>query len=122
MSVPRSTWSGSRRLIRRRRRSTSPSATAMIRIATTTATTIQRVCVVTAPPCHARHGPELRAPRPRPTNGPFVVRAWPSAHGAEALADHRGDAVAAHAHAVQRIGDLHRRLLVRDDDQLARLA
>jgi hypothetical protein len=30
----------------------------MIRIATTTATTIQRVCVLTVPPCHARRAPE----------------------------------------------------------------
>ncbi len=41
---------------------------------------------------------------------------------AHALRDHRGDAVVAHRDAVQRVGDLHRRLLVGDDDQLRRLA
>src|ERR1700753_202666 len=37
---------------------------------------------------------------------------------AHALRDHRGDAVALHGHAVKRVSDLHRRLLVRDDDDL----
>jgi isopentenyl-diphosphate delta-isomerase len=41
---------------------------------------------------------------------------------AHALRDHRGDAVVAHGDAVQRVGDLHRRLLVGDDDQLRLLA
>src|SRR5690606_11532537 len=35
-----------------------------------------------------------------------------------ALADHGRHAVAAHRHAVQRVGDLHGALLVRDDDEL----
>src|ERR1700727_2290224 len=39
----------------------------------------------------------------------------------EALADHAGDAVAAHADPVQRVGDLHRPLLVGDHDQLGAL-
>ena len=38
---------------------------------------------------------------------------------AQPLADHVGHAVAAHRHAVERVGDLHRALLVGDDDQLA---
>ena len=37
---------------------------------------------------------------------------------AHPLRDHRGDAVALHGHAVERVGDLHGRLLVRDDDEL----
>ena len=41
---------------------------------------------------------------------------------AHPLADHVGHAVAAHAHAVQRVGDLHGALLVGDDDELAVLA
>src|SRR5205823_15072321 len=36
----------------------------------------------------------------------------------ETLADHAGDAVAAHADAVEGVGDLHRPLLVGDHDQL----
>ena len=41
---------------------------------------------------------------------------------AHALADDGRDAVLAHRDAVERVGDLHRALLVRDDDELARLA
>ncbi len=37
------------------------------------------------------------------------------------LRDHRRDAVVAHGDAVERVGDLHRRLLVGDDDQLGDL-
>ena len=37
---------------------------------------------------------------------------------AQALADHLGDAITAHRYAVQGIGDLHRALLVRHDDEL----
>src|SRR5690625_4568689 len=36
----------------------------------------------------------------------------------QALGDHRGDAVTAHGHPVERIGNLHGALLVGDDDQL----
>src|SRR5688572_3140238 len=36
----------------------------------------------------------------------------------EAARYHAGDAVAAHAHAVERVGGVHRSLLVRDDDEL----
>ena len=46
----------------------------------------------------------------------------PSRDVAEALGDDGGDAVAAHRDAVERVGDLHRALLVRDDDQLAGFA
>src|SRR3954453_18780702 len=38
---------------------------------------------------------------------------------AEALADDRRDAVSAHGHAVERVADLHRALLVGDHEQLA---
>ena len=45
----------------------------MITIATTTATRIQRVCVVTAPACHARRAGERGAgPAATWTNGPLV--------------------------------------------------
>src|SRR6266702_8700775 len=37
---------------------------------------------------------------------------------AQALADDGGDPVSAHTDPVQRVGDLHRPLLVRDDDEL----
>src|SRR5258708_27435899 len=37
------------------------------------------------------------------------------------LTDHRRDTVPAHRHAVQRVRDLHRPLLVRDHDELRRL-
>ena len=40
----------------------------------------------------------------------------------DALADDGGDAVLAHRDAVEGVGDLHRALLVRDDDELAALA
>ena len=40
----------------------------------------------------------------------------------EPLADHRGDAVAAHCDAVEGVGDFHGAFLVRDDDQLAGFA
>src|SRR5918999_3293831 len=40
------------------------------------------------------------------------------ARALEAARDHAGDAVAAHAHPVERVGGVHRPLLVRDDDEL----
>src|SRR6478736_9864699 len=40
----------------------------------------------------------------------------------EPLADHRGDAVAAHCDAIEGVGDFHGAFLVRDDDQLAGFA
>ena len=43
-------------------------------------------------------------------------------HVADPLGDHRGDTVAAHRHAVERVGDLHGALLVGDDDELAGVA
>ena len=42
----------------------------------------------------------------------------PGADLTQPLADHRGDAVAAHGHAVERVADLHRALLVGDDQEL----
>src|SRR5674476_1679743 len=38
------------------------------------------------------------------------------------LRDKRGDTVTGHRDAIQRVGNLHRALLVGDDDQLARVA
>src|SRR5688572_16823665 len=48
-----------------------------------------------------------------------AIRSWPSgAFLAQSLADHGRDAVAAHGHAVERVADLHRALLVGDHEQL----
>ena len=79
-------------------------------------------------PAHLPEPHAFRLPAPGlPQGGPGVVLCGPSG-GARSgdlghpLGHHRGDAVAAHRHAVERVGDLHGPLLVGDDDELAGVA
>lgn len=76
---------------------------------------------------HRRHTRGLSGLRRRHVNRRPRVNSARRADGRKVLpthplGDHLGDAVAAHADAVESVGDLHRRLLVGDDDQLTLLA
>src|SRR5690625_6549781 len=103
-------------------------------MAASTATSGPVMCLLSP----ASYGTRLDTPRQDTPSGMRWTTAptarggrtsWPAAGDAcsdrfffQTLGDHSGDAVTAHSHPVERIGDLHGALLVGDHDQLGLLA
>ena len=110
-------------------RSSAPSSSSSSTCRTATATTSTarrpRASARHTPPrtsdvARGRAGPGRGPARPlRPSDGSGRQRLR---HVGHPLRHDRGDPVTAHRHAVERVGDLHRLLLVRDDDELAGVA